>query len=453
MAEGAPQGDDVREPVQVDDAREPIQVQLTDFDSHGTTRARVGRRWIEVEHGIPGEVVQAEFGTGKRPMGRILQIEQAAPDRVEPPCPYFRDWKCGGCQWQHLSYEGQLERKRGEVDAAMAASELEVRVSTVHALDDPWRYRSTAGVALGRHAGFRRRASQAIVPIEDCPISHLLIGELTAGLNALLVSETLPNYHGRVRLEVRLVEVRGREALLVLVRPDPQRRVPREQLEVLFTALQSMPQVAGITFIAVDGSMQVISGELFGRVTVAGRPVSLAAGSFFQTNLQLLPKLIDRLKESAGDLKGKRVADVYGGVGVFGLFLAEGARDVGVIESDELAIRAGRETAQAWGTTNVRFLPGRAEDELEGDGPHDLILVDPPRSGLSEPVIEAISNGRPETILYVSCLAESLARDLQQLAGHGYVAESLELFDFYPQTYHVELLAVLRLHEVPPEDD
>jgi 23S rRNA (uracil1939-C5)-methyltransferase len=426
---------------------ELVEVSLGDFDSHGVTRARVDHRWIEVEQGVPGEVVSARLTGGKRPQARIAEVLEPAADRVVAPCEYFRDWKCGGCQWQHMSYEGQLRRKREAVDAEMAAAGLDVRVGRVHA-DDPWRYRSTAGISLGRHAGFRRRASLAIVPIRDCPISHPLIGQLMAALNDGLTAGSIPDFHGRLRLEVRVLQSDRREATLqVMIRPDQQRRPPAGDVEMLVEFLSALSSVEQLALTLITGEIEALKGELFGPVEVAGRIVQLASGSFFQTNLKLLPSLIERLREEAGNVTGKRLADVYGGVGIFGLFLAGGARDVAVIESDPVAIEAGERTAATWGISNVRFLPGRAEDILEGDGPYQVVVLDPPRTGLSEEATTLLIEQRPERILYVSCLAQSLARDLTGFITAGYQVGSLELFDFYPQTYHVELLAVLRASE------
>jgi 23S rRNA (uracil1939-C5)-methyltransferase len=232
-----------------------------------------------------------------------------------------------------------------------------------------------------------------------------------------------------------------------MVRPDQQRRPPPGDVEILVAFLNARSSVEHLALTLITGEIEVLKGDLFGPVEVSGRVVQLASGSFFQTNLKLLPSLIERLREWAGNLTGKRLADVYGGVGIFGLFLAGGARDVAVIESDTLAIQAGERTAAAWGVTNVRFLTGRAEDVLEGDGPYQVVILDPPRTGLSEEATTLLLEQRPERLLYVSCLAQSLARDLAAFITAGYQVESLELFDFYPQTYHVELLAVLSLSE------
>jgi 23S rRNA (uracil-5-)-methyltransferase RumA len=390
--------------------------------------------------------VRAEIVGKRRLRGRIREVLKPAPDRIEPPCVYFRDWQCGGCQWQHISYEGQLERKRESVQTAMRRHRLPLAVTAIHAPSDPWRYRSTAGIALGRHAGFRRHGSLAIVPIRDCPISHPLIGSLMASLNQLLEDDKLPDFHGRVRLDVHVVAESDGERLRVLVRPASDATWPdADKIQALTSALLAMDEVSGLAITQSDGSIAPVWGQLFATVLIDGRPVSVAAGGFVQTNLCLLGDLVGRIREEARPLTNRRVADVYGGVGIFGLFLAEEAKEIVVIESDYLAITAGQQTAKQWGLSNVRFIHERAEVALTDAVSHyDVVILDPPRSGLTDPALEALISGRPPLILYVSCLADSLARDLRRLSEAGYDVNHLELFDFYPQTYHVELLAVLR---------
>lgn len=421
-----------------------ITVTLGEFDDHGTTRAKVGNRWVEVEHGIPGETVKIELMGKKRQRGRIVDLVKQANDRVFPPCEYYREWKCGGCQWQHLSYRSQLRRKRRGVEATMKRAGLDQRVTATYSLGEPWRYRSTAGIALGKHAGFRRHGSLAIVPIEDCPISHPRLGELMALLNQRLETGELPDFRGRVRIDVRLADG---PVLQTLVRPADDHPPAPSDIAILTEMLGQVEDIASVSLMAPDGELVVLSGDPFGQTTVAGRPIYLHAGSFFQTNLELLPELIGRLQQESAPLEGKRVADVYGGVGIFGLFLAEHALDVLVVESDPLAEEACRRTAASWGLDNVHFRTEEAESALKDAAGIEVVIVDPPRTGLSETVIETLIELQPETILYISCLAQSLARDLRVLTAEGYRVDHLEVFDFYPQTYHVEILTVLRKSE------
>ncbi|MGH2447666.1 MAG: 23S rRNA (uracil(1939)-C(5))-methyltransferase RlmD [Chloroflexota bacterium] len=429
------------EPEIEEPAPEPQIVKLGHFDRHGVTRTRLERRWVEVEHGIPGESVEIEIGgSRRRPIGHIVRVLDPAPDRIEPPCPYFRDFNCGGCQWQQIDYQAQLAYKRSAVDETMLQAGVSKRVDTIHALKDPWRYRSTAGIALGRHAGFRRHASLAIVPLDDCPISHPLIGRLMAALNSALRKGELPDFRGRARLEVRVAGTGEEQFLQTLVRPTDPESVLANEGGKLVDMLRGVPEVGGIAVQRIGGRIDTVSGDLLAPVEVAGRVVWLAAGSFFQTNLQLLAELIARVQEEAGT--PSRVADIYAGVGIFGLFLAERAAHVVEIEADPVAVQAGQKTAEEWGLANIEFVVGPSEEaELVG---YDVVIVDPPRSGLDPEVLDAILASRPELLLYVSCLAESLARDLGVLQPAGYEVSSLEVFDFYPQTYHVEMLAVLR---------
>jgi len=424
---------------------EPTTLLLNDFNAHGTTRARHRGRWMEVEHGIPGETVTVEVLGQKRQIGRIIDLVEAAPDRAFPPCEYYREWKCGGCQWQHITYPGQLRRKRALVKDSMRRAGLDLKVTSTHSLNDPWRYRSTAGISLGKAAGFRRHGSLAIVPIRDCLISHPLIGQLMAALNDRIAAGTLPDFRGRVRLDVRLGEWPEGERLQMLVRPDEQKPPDPGDVAILLSQLGTLTETGGVSLLQSDGTVEIVSGDRFTTVTVAGKPVSLTAGSFFQTNLELLPQLIARLQQEAAPLEGKHIADLYAGVGLFGLFLAQGAAQVTMIESDPLAVEAGRRTAELWGASNVRVIEADVDEGLDPDHHYDVVIVDPPRTGLDDEVRRTLTATQPPLILYVSCLPQSLARDLVELVAAGYHVEYLELFDFYPQTYHVELLAVLRL--------
>jgi 23S rRNA (uracil1939-C5)-methyltransferase len=426
----------------VEQEPELFTFQLGPFDRHGTTRAPYGNRTIEVEHGIPGETVRAEVFGGKRPRARIREILDPSPDRVEAPCPYFREWSCGGCQWQMISYPGQIERKRAAIEQVMQEAGHDLRVTDIHALAEPWRYRSTAGVALGKRAGFRRQASLAIVPLHECPISHEVIGRLMAALNEQIEAGTIPDYRGRLRVDVRVVED---GALQTYIRPGEEGAAVGD-VEPLAAFLSAQPDVISVAAYR-PGGIRMVKGEMFASAEVAGRPVWLTAASFFQTNLRLLPELIARLQEEAQPIAGKRIADVYAGVGLFGLFLAADAEEVVVVEPDPVAVQAARLTAERWGLDNVTFLTKPAEEAMVDTNRYDAVILDPPRSGLTPPVLGSLSQSRPPLILYVSCLPQSLARDLGPLTEVGYTVEHLELFDFYPQTYHTEVLAVLRMVE------
>jgi 23S rRNA (uracil1939-C5)-methyltransferase len=171
--------------------------------------------------------------------------------------------------------------------------------------------------------------------------------------------------------------------------------------------------------------------------------MTLPAGSFFQTNLVMVPRVLERVTALLAETRPSLMADIYGGVGTFGLPLASQVGTMILLELDSLAIEAARSTARAWRLTNVEFISRHAERALAELPSLDAAIVDPPRSGLGTAVSDALLENGVPLLFYVSCSPPSLARDLAHLTS-GYRVESLDMFDFYPQTYHVESLAVLR---------
>lgn len=420
-------------------------LEVQGFDAHGTARARFKNKWIEVEHGIPGETVEALVYGKRRMWAKIVNVIDAAPDRVTAPCPYFHEG-CGGCQWQMIAYDSQLQRKREQIDEEMAAAGLDLRVAEMHAMDDPWRYRYTAGLSLGRQAGFRRHGSQSIVGLQDCPISHPLIGAFAAHINEVLAAEGLPNYRGQMSLELRVADSDDSgQGLHVAIKPAPGFTHDVEaDIMPLANVVAAFPPVMGVCYRWREQPPQQLIGHPFVTIRVADRPFVASAATFFQTNLVLLPRLMERLREAARPAPSDVVVDVYGGVGLFGLYLAPHVGRVVEIELDPVGIEAGRQAVTAQGLTNVDFVAGTAEAVLARMGRVDTMIVDPPRTGLTPKVIAAIEETKPRTILYVSCLANSLARDIAELRPSGYEPDRLDAFDFYPQTYHVELFTALR---------
>jgi 23S rRNA (uracil1939-C5)-methyltransferase len=169
--------------------------------------------------------------------------------------------------------------------------------------------------------------------------------------------------------------------------------------------------------------------------------MALPAGSFFQSNWSLMPALLDRALELADARPGQVVADIYGGVGLFGLFLAAAGARVTLIEIDARAVEAAKMTAARWGIEAIDYVAAPAEDAVAGLPRLDLAVVDPPRTGLDETTLGALIERGVPRIVYVSCSPVSYARDAAQLVRAGYRIERYELFDFYPQTVHVEGLA------------
>ncbi len=416
----------------------------------GVTTAHYDAQVIPVEKGIPGERAHVAITTLKGRKGwtraTVTEVIAASPHRVEPPCPYFRDHDCGGCEWQHMAYLYQRETKLHTVADLMGEAGIDHPPETMHALDEPWQYRHSAAIALGKGAGFRKRRRQSVIPIRACLISHPAISGFLATLNDWYTDSVYPDLRGKAWIEVKVVGTPDAPLLQLVIGGIGGMDLPnRPELHPLADKLAALPTVVSVTYKHPSGETRPYHGPSASIVEVGGEPFVLPAGSFFQTNLALVPRLIERILNLVTLTSGDTAADIYCGAGLFTMFLARRAGRVIAIEVDPAAIEAARETAGCWGLTNIEFFAKPAEKAMDLLPDLDLALVDPPRSGLDTRVIAAIIAKRPRQFVYVSCNPITLARDLQSFISGGYTLRTLELFDFFPQTSHVESLAYLTM--------
>lgn len=433
------------EPARPSRPPEVATLDVLEFDGHGTSRAMFKDRSIEVEHGIPGERVTGLVHGRRRRWAKINTVLTASPDRVDAPCVHFHDG-CGGCQWQMLAYASQVDRKVRRARQAFESEGLTLEFSGCRTMDEPWRYRETAGLSLGQAAGFRRRASRSIVAVHDCPISHPLIGRLSAWLNRRVNEGSSPNFRGEVSVEVRVTGDADGQGIHVCVTPSPGSAFATvEAIMPLARILAGFDRVSGVLYRHRQDPPRLLFGDPLGWRRILGREFALSGATFFQTNLRLLPELLRSFTDLAAPTGGETVVDVYGGVGLFGLWLAPSVTRVIEVELDPVGTEAARHSADRQGIHNVDFVTGTAESVLSSVKAAETVIVDPPRSGLTPKVVQAIGELRPRSILYVSCLAASMARDVAAFARLGYRLGPIEAFDFYPQTYHLELLGRLDL--------
>ena len=439
--------------------REEVTLALERMAHGGAALGRLDGRVGLIDYAIPGEQVRATVRGGKRDYfeGEAIEVLQAAPERVAPPCPYFGP--CGGCQWQHIDYAAQVRFKGGVVEEQLRRiGGLAIEVAAIHSAA-PWAYRHSAAIALGHAAGFRSRHTRWEIEIERCLIAHPAISALLHDLNGLIRRGEVVNFRGKVWLEVKVVQpaARADEAAIQAVLKgiagiDPE---GNPDLAALLERLAALPAMHSLAFRRPKGETVPVKGPLRSPVLVAGRAYQVPAGSFFQTNLALLPRLLARVTELAVPYRGGTIAALYWGVGLFALWLARawgddwggggasGSGSIVGVEVDPLAIEAAEATAREWGLEGCRFIARPAERAV-GELPQlDAIIVDPPRSGLDDKLLRALIARGPRGFIYVSCEPATLARDLAMLVTGGYTVQSVELFDFFPQTYHVESLAFL----------
>lgn len=396
---------------------------------------------------LEGEKIEASLLEQKRSFarGRSENILQASPHRVEPQCPYFQ--RCGGCHYQHASYEHQLEIKVSilkENLRRIAKIELEAPL-TIHP-SPPWNYRNRTRLKFQTAPefalGYHRFNSHELLSVTECPISSPLINRAMAALwergRACKVPEGVH--------EVEFFANADDTALLLEFYCAPC--LPRSAATQIAEELKTiLPEVAGVVIFKADKSNhspaepQKIAtagaGEL--NYSVQDFPYRVSAGSFFQVNRHLTNELV---KIVTGRCSGRTALDLYAGVGLFSTVLAGKFAQVIAVEPSPTAhadllynsppnMRAVRSTADGY----LKEVPGKLKP--------DLVVVDPPRSGLGERVVRSLVGLAARHLTYVSCDPATVARDLAGLRNAGYRIEQAHLVDLFPQTYHLESVFLL----------
>ena len=383
---------------------EHLEVEVERILPGGMGLAHAGGKTVFVSLAAPGDRVRVavERRQGDVLFASIVEIITPSPVRVEPPCPYFG--RCGGCDFQQLTYDAQLAAKAEMIrDCLHRIARLEsVPEFVVTGSPNNWRYRMRATWQIDqdeRTIGYYERGSRRVCDVVDC---------------AVLKPE----------LQEKLEEVRGTE----------WSQFPPELKHLDVVAGEN-----GVSFAPAFAEFE--TKEL--ALTVRGEVYSYNAESFFQINPSLLGQLIDF---ALRDASGETVLDLYCGVGLFTLPLARGFKNVIGVEANPAAARFARRNLQRAGLTNARVMTATVTDWFRSSNPGsvDFVLLDPPRAGAESAVIKGILDAEPREISYVSCDPATLARDLRKLLTGGYAIASIAAFDLFPQTHHVETVVRFR---------
>jgi 23S rRNA (uracil1939-C5)-methyltransferase len=368
---------------------------------------------------------------------RPVRILEASPERVEAPCPYFGG--CGGCQYQHLRAEVQPPAKRGilrETLRRIGKVIWESEIALHSAL--PWNYRNQAQLKVARQAdgqlalGFFEAESHRLFPVDTClilsPRLNAVLGELRAASAAGLPAGCR---------EIDLLADDRDERVAVTLRGGIG------HVEAEATARRMLAQLPGVVSVAVESGGQMrCFGEPRLEYSVGEFCYRVSPESFFQASRYLLPELVEAVTSGAS---GRLALDLYAGVGLFTLPLARRFEQVVGVEAAEGAAADLAANAQAYSLGNLRVAAEAAFDFLRrfAHAEPDLVVLDPPRAGVEARALRFLAELRPRQVHYVSCSPPTLARDLGFLLQRGYRIISIELFDLFPQTYHIESLVKL----------
>jgi len=435
-------------------------MKLIDITHSGEGLGRIENMIVFVEGGLPGDTVEIEIKNVKKTyaQGRLLNIIENAPERVVPECKYFE--QCGGCQLLHMSYEGQLRVKSKMVGDALEriGGLKDIAVNPIIGMEDPTRYRNKAQFKVDKNGmGFYAKQSHNLVHIDDCLNQPESAADVIRTMNAMIKDLNLSIYDerthkGYIRGILHRTNLEGENMITIIINGRDLSQRPA----IVDAILAGIPNVKSI-FVNINREKgNVILGRK--SLCIHGVPrivekigdlmFSISPNSFFQVNSKQTVKLYDVIKKMAA-LKGtETVFDLYCGTGTIGLYLADKAKEVIGIESVGDAVLDARENAGLNQIDNAVFLHGKADEEMariakdENIKP-DLIVLDPPRKGCEETLLNAIGDLKTPRVIYVSCNPSTLARDLKIMIALGYGIIEVQPVDLFPGTGHVETVVLL----------
>lgn len=441
---------------------ETITIERMGYGAEAVGRLENGKA-VFVEGGAPGDTATVEIVEDKPTFARarIARLDEASPLRAKPRCASGE--VCGGCPWQHLSYDAQLDAKRANVTAALERTakldreRAEGLVRPCLPSKRQWGYRNKLelGARMDEHGtfqlGFHREGTHDIASPGVCPLAHDAIAKAPKALRGALRFAQGSSDLGIFRVGVRHSLRTGDLEVALWTTPGA---FPRGHIAK--TVKSAVKATSIVRVMADPGKARKIKGveTLDGKGCWEERLGSArylaSAPSFFQVNTAQAEKLVACVIEGLGGrmgedgpegLDGLLVADLYAGGGTFSVPLAQAGAEVLAVEAAGSSVRDLRRNADM-NAVDVEVIGGDAARELPELGDLDALAVDPPRAGLADGVVESIAAAGPERVAYVSCNPATWARDVARFEHEGYRLTVVQPVDLFPQTYHVEVASI-----------
>ena len=443
-----------------------VTIEISDIGVDGEGIGKADGFTVFVKDAVIGDTVTAKIMKAKKNFGygRLMEIVKPSPYRVQPECAIAR--QCGGCQLQALSYEKQLEFKEKKVRGHLEriAGFTEIPMEPIIGMEQPYHYRNKAQFPVGRNkdgkivTGFYAGRTHSIIENRDCALGLPVNKEVLDRVISYMEENKVEPYDettgkGLVRhILVRVGFFTGEVMVCLIINGT---ELPAEEKLV-----EALREIKGMTSISLNVNKErsnVILGKrlinLWGQKYITDKigevSYQISPLSFYQVNPYQTEKLYGKALEYAGLTGNETVWDLYCGIGTISLFLAQQAKFVRGVEIVPQAIENARENAKLNGIDNVEFFVGKAEEvlpeEYEKHGVYaDVIVVDPPRKGCDEVLLQTIVKMQPKKVVYVSCDSATLARDLKYLCGEGYELKKVCAVDQFGQTVHVEVVTCLQ---------
>ena len=438
-------------------------MEITDIGNEGEGIGKIDGFTVFVKDALPGEKIKVLITKVNKSFafGRLMEIIEPSEYRVEPECPVYK--RCGGCSLQHLSYDEQLKFKTKKVkDVLERIGGFEnADVNDAVGMENPFHYRNKAQFPVregknGVEIGFYAPRSHNVIDIDSCLIQHPLNDKIIRLIREFINEENISVYNentgkGLIRHIVTRIGYVTKEVLICIVING--KSIPKK--EKLIKKLSEVEGLKGIvlnintknTNVILSRETKVLWGQGFITDYIGDVKFEISINSFYQVNPVQTKILYSKALELAGLTGNENVFDIYCGIGTISLFLAQKAKKVIGVEIVEQAIEDAKRNAEINGITNAEFIAGSAEEvipKLYKEGiTADVVVVDPPRKGCDEAVLDTIIKMQPEKVVYVSCDPSTFARDLKILCSNGYEKGTAQPVDQFCHSGHVEVVCCL----------
>ncbi|EOD00849.1 23S rRNA (uracil(1939)-C(5))-methyltransferase RlmD [Caldisalinibacter kiritimatiensis] len=440
------------------------EVEIIDLNHRGQGVAKLDNFAIFVNNGIPGDIVKVKIVQVKKNygVGELIEIVKPSENRVEPVSTVANE--CGGCQIQNIKYDVQLEMKKNKVanDIKRIGKLEDVLIHDTIGMKEPFRYRNKGAFPVGEQKGKvvigpYKRGTHEIIDTNRCIIQHEAADKVIELLREYMEKYNIKPYDettgkGIIRHVMTRVAFKTGDLMVIIVTNGKDLPHKKALVKLLKDNLENLKSIvqninSRRTNVILGPKNRTIYGEDKIVDYIDDLKFNISPQSFFQVNPVQTEILYNKALEYA-DLKGDEVVfDIYCGIGTISLFLARKAKYVYGIEVVKQAIIDARENAETNGIHNVEFYDGTAEEvfpKLYKQGiKADVVVLDPPRKGCDESVLDTIVQMQPKKVVYVSCNPSTLARDLKYLDENGYKTQEIQPVDMFPHTTHVETVVLI----------
>ena len=396
-------------------------IEITSLDHNGRGIGRLNNKIVFVENALPNEIVEINIINEKKNFveANVKSIIKKSNTRVESPCPFFLN--CGGCDLLHLNYEDSLIFKQKKIENIVNKYlKNNIKINKIIKCDNNFSYRNKTTFHIKEKIGFYKNKTYDIIPIDNCLISSNLINNSIKHLKKL-----------NLKLISSIICRSSEDELMIIIETN-NHNIDISQIKDIATSI----------YIKNNNDYKLIYGKKYITEKIGQYKYLVSPNSFFQININTCFKLYSKIKDYVGT--NNNILDLYCGTGSISIFISENNNVLGV-EINESSIKDAKENSILNNVKNINFICGESGKEIENIKFNpNIIIVDPPRSGLSKETINNILKIKPSKLIYVSCDPMTLVRDLNFLIQKYEIIE-LTPFDMFPNTKHVECLCLLTL--------